>query len=194
MPSHVTRLALLAATTLTLGLLTALCPAADHPNIVLIFTDDQGYGDVGCFGAEGFKTPHLDRMADEGMRFTDFYVNCPVCSGSRTALMTGCHYPRLSMAAVLFPGAKTGLNPAEITVAEMLKPQGYATACIGKWHLGHLPPFLPRVRGSTLTSASPTATTCRSTRPRSWRTISCFAKVGRPRGSNRRSRLATKCR
>ncbi len=121
--------------------------AAERPNIVLIFTDDQGYGDVGCYGAEGFKTPHLDRMAEQGMRFTDFYVGCPVCSGSRTALLTGCHYPRLSMSAVLFPGAKTGLNPDEVTVAEVLRPLGYATACIGKWHLGHTPKFLPTRQG-----------------------------------------------
>ena len=121
--------------------------AAERPNIVLIFTDDQGYGDVGCFGAEGFKTPNLDRMADEGTRFTDFYVNCPVCSGSRAALMTGCHYPRVSMKPVLFPVAKIGLHPEEITIAEVLKPLGYATACIGKWHLGHLPQFLPTRQG-----------------------------------------------
>ncbi len=135
-----------------LGVAVALgaSPAArsdDRPNVVLIFTDDQGYGDVGCFGATGFRTPNLDRMAEEGMRFTDFYVNCPVCSGSRAALMTGCYYPRVSMSAVLFPGARIGLNPNEITIAEVLKAQGYATACIGKWHLGHLPRFLPTRQG-----------------------------------------------
>jgi arylsulfatase A-like enzyme len=125
----------------------AAASAARRPNVVLIFTDDQGYGDVGCFGAEGFKTPNLDRMAEEGMRFTDFYVACPVCSGSRAALMTGCHYPRVSMSPVLFPNAKIGLHPDEITVAEVVKPLGYATACIGKWHLGHLPEFLPTRQG-----------------------------------------------
>jgi len=123
-------------------------PKAERPpNVILIFTDDQGYGDIGCYGAKGFKTPNLDRMAKEGMRFTDFYVNCPVCSGSRTALMTGCHYQRLSMAAVLFPRSSKGLHPDETTVAEVLKSQGYATACIGKWHLGHLPPCLPTNQG-----------------------------------------------
>jgi arylsulfatase A len=132
---------------LTFASATSLAAAADRPNIVLIFTDDQGYGDVGCFGAEGFKTPHLDRMAEEGMRFTDFYVACPVCSGSRTALLTGCHYRRVSMGAVLFPGSRIGLHPDEITIAEVLKPLGYQTACIGKWHLGHLPPFLPTRQG-----------------------------------------------
>ncbi len=121
--------------------------AGERPNIVLIFTDDQGYGDVGCFGAEGFTTPNLDRMAVEGMKFTDFYVNCAVCSGSRAALMTGCHYQRVSMQPVLFPNSRIGLHPDEITVAEVLKSQGYATACIGKWHLGHLPQFLPTQQG-----------------------------------------------
>jgi len=127
--------------------LPAAVAAEQHPNIVLIFTDDQGYADVGCFGAKGFRTPNLDRMAREGMKFTDFYVNCPVCSGSRAALMTGCYYPRVSMQPVLFPNARIGLNPEEITIAEVLKSQGYATACIGKWHLGHLPPFLPTRQG-----------------------------------------------
>jgi len=125
----------------------AAATAEQRPNIVLIFTDDQGYGDVGCFGARGLRTPNLDRMAQEGMRFTDFYVNCPVCSGSRAALMTGCYYPRVSISPVLFPNARIGLNPEEITIAEVLKSQGYATACIGKWHLGHLPPFLPTRQG-----------------------------------------------
>ena len=126
---------------------TGAALGAERPNFVVIFTDDQGYGDVGCFGAKGFQTPNLDRMAAEGTKFTDFYVGCPVCSGSRTALMTGCLYKRVNMGAVLFPGSKIGLNPDEITVAEVLKPQGYATACIGKWHLGHLPKFLPTRQG-----------------------------------------------
>lgn len=120
---------------------------AKRPNIVLIFTDDQGYADIGCYGAAGFKTPNLDRMAVEGMRFTDFYVGCPVCSGSRTALLTGCHYQRLNVPAVLFPGSRKGLNPDEITIAEVLKPLGYRTAIIGKWHLGHHKPFLPTNQG-----------------------------------------------
>ena len=147
MSARLTGLASAALVALALGPATGLLQAAERPNVVLIFTDDQGYGDVGCFGAEGFQTPNLDRMAEEGMKFTDFYVNCPVCSGSRAALMTGCHYPRVSMSPVLFPGAKIGLHPNEITLAEVLKPRGYATACIGKWHLGHLPPFLPTRQG-----------------------------------------------
>jgi arylsulfatase A-like enzyme len=119
----------------------------DKPNIILIFTDDQGYGDIACYGAAGFKTPATDRMAQEGMKFTDFYVNCPVCSGSRAALLTGCHFQRVNIAPVLFPGSKRGLHPDEQTIAEVLKPQGYATACIGKWHLGHLAPCLPTMQG-----------------------------------------------
>lgn len=121
--------------------------AAQKPNVILIFIDDLGYGDVGFNGAKGPKTPNLDRMAAEGMKFTDFYVGCAVCSGSRTALLTGCHYQRLSMAPVLFPNSKQGLHPDEVTVAEMLKTVGYKTACVGKWHLGHLPPCLPTQQG-----------------------------------------------
>ncbi len=118
-----------------------------RPNVVLIFIDDMGYGDVGFNGATVPKTPHLDQMAAEGMKFTDFYVGCAVCSGSRTALLTGCHYQRLSMAAVLFPQSNQGLHPDEVTLADMLKATGYRTACVGKWHLGHLPPCLPTYQG-----------------------------------------------
>jgi arylsulfatase A-like enzyme len=117
------------------------------PNIVIIFIDDMGYGDVGFNGATGPKTPNLDRMAEEGMIFSDFYVGCAVCSGSRTALMTGAHYQRLSMNAVLFPQSSQGLHPDEQTIADMLKGNGYKTACVGKWHLGHLPPCLPTYQG-----------------------------------------------
>jgi arylsulfatase A len=125
----------------------ALAQAADRPNVVLIFIDDMGYGDVGFNGATGPKTPNIDRMAAEGMRFDSFYVGCPVCSGSRTALLTGCHYQRLSVNAVLFPNSTHGLHPDEVTVAEVLKAAGYKTTCIGKWHLGHLPPCLPTDQG-----------------------------------------------
>lgn len=117
------------------------------PNFVIIFTDDQGYQDVGCFGSPNIETPNLDRMAAEGMRFTDFYVAASVCSPSRAALLTGCYPPRVGITKVLFPKDNIGLNPEEITIADILKGQGYATACIGKWHLGHLPQFLPTNNG-----------------------------------------------
>ncbi len=144
----------LGATGMCLALLAGLAPVAwcagappDRPNIILIFVDDMGYGDVGFNGAAEPKTPELDALAKEGMVFTDFYVGCAVCTGSRTALLTGCHYRRLSMAAVLFPTSKKGLHPDEVTLADMLKTAGYRTACIGKWHLGHLPPCLPADQG-----------------------------------------------
>lgn len=121
--------------------------ADDRPNVILIFVDDMGYGDVGFNGAKGPKTPNIDRMAAEGMNFTDFYVGCAVCSGSRTALLTGCHYQRLSMSPVLFPNSNKGLHPDEVTIADMLQGVGYKTGCIGKWHLGHLPPCLPANQG-----------------------------------------------
>ena len=117
------------------------------PNFVVIFCDDAGYADVGCFGAKGFETPNLDRMAAEGMRFTDFYAASALCSPSRAALMTGCYPPRVGIPRVLFPGSKDGLNPDETTIAELLKPRGYATACFGKWHLGHHQKFLPTHHG-----------------------------------------------
>jgi len=120
---------------------------ADKPNFIIIFTDDQGYQDVGCFGSPHINTPNLDRMAAEGMKFTDFYAAASVCSPSRAALLTGCYPPRVSITKVLFPRDSIGLNPEEITIADILKAQGYATACVGKWHLGHLPQFLPTSNG-----------------------------------------------
>jgi len=120
---------------------------ADKPNFVIIFTDDQGYQDVGCFGSPSIQTPNLDRMAAEGMKFTDFYVAASVCSPSRAALLTGCYPPRVGITKVLFPRDTMGLNPEEVTIADVLKGRGYTTACIGKWHLGHLPEFLPTSNG-----------------------------------------------
>ena len=121
---------------------------AERPNVVIIFTDDQGYGDVGVYGAEGYETPHLDQMAAEGIRFTDFYVAGPVCTPSRAALLTGSYPKRVGLAhRVIFPYHQIGLNPDEVTIAEVLKPLGYATAAIGKWHLGHEAPFLPTQQG-----------------------------------------------
>ena len=123
--------------------------AADtKPNFVIIFADDQGYGDLGCFGSEKIKTPHIDRIAKEGRRFTNFMVASPVCTPSRAALLTGCYPKRVGMHQhVLFPSSKKGLNPSEHTIADHLKSQGYATACFGKWHLGHHPETLPRQNG-----------------------------------------------
>ncbi len=118
-----------------------------RPNIVIIFTDDQGYEDVGVFGAKGFKTPNLDRMAAEGRRFTDFHVAQAVCSASRTALLTGCYPNRLGIHGALGPGSKHGIADGEMTLAELVKQRGYATAIYGKWHLGDRAPFLPTRHG-----------------------------------------------
>ncbi len=120
---------------------------ASRPNVIVIFTDDQGYQDLGCYGSPNLKTPHLDRLAREGMRFTDFYSADPVCTPSRAALLTGCYPQRVGNLNVLWPDSTVGLNPDETTLAELLKVNGYATACIGKWHLGHLPKFLPMNHG-----------------------------------------------
>jgi len=125
------------------------------PNVILINCDDLGYGDLGCYGSELNRTPHLDRMADEGVRFTDFYATSPVCSPSRAALMTGCYPLRVGfggkasggLGGVLFPGWSVGLNPTEITIARLLSDQGYATKLVGKWHLGDQPAFLPTSHG-----------------------------------------------
>ncbi|MDP6040127.1 MAG: sulfatase-like hydrolase/transferase, partial [Candidatus Latescibacteria bacterium] len=126
--------------------------AEQRPNVILIFCDDLGYGDLGCFGSEVNATPRLDQMAEEGMRFTDFYVAAPVCSPSRAALMTGCYPKRVDLAfgtsrGVLFPGDAKGLSPDEVTIASLLKTEGYATKIIGKWHLGDQPEFLPTSHG-----------------------------------------------
>ncbi len=123
------------------------------PNFIIIFCDDLGYGDLGCFGSQKNRTPNLDRMADEGVRFTSFYVTSGVCTPSRASLMTGCYPRRVNMhqnddgLCVLFPVNKKGLNPDEITIADVLKEQGYATACIGKWHLGDQRRFLSTRQG-----------------------------------------------
>lgn len=118
------------------------------PNIIIFFTDDQGYADVGCFGAEGFETPYLDKLASEGVRFTDFYVPATVCTPSRAGLLTGKYPLRVGLhEAVLFPYSENGLSPEEYTMAEMLQSKGYATACIGKWHLGHKEKFMPNSQG-----------------------------------------------
>lgn len=121
---------------------------AEKPNFIIIFTDDQGYGDMGVYGAKGFTTPNLDAMAKKGVRFTDFYVPATVCTPSRAGLLTGCYPKRVGLhKAVLFPFSDQGLNPAEITLPEMLEPRGYRSACIGKWHLGHHKIFMPGKQG-----------------------------------------------
>lgn len=143
-------------TTLALTLLFAFATstrAADTrpPNIVIVYADDLGYGDLGCFGHPTIRTPNLDRMAKEGMRFTQFYSAACVCTPSRAALMTGRLPVRNGMCSdrrrVLFPNSGGGIPATEVTLAEALKEKGYATACIGKWHLGHLPQFLPTSNG-----------------------------------------------
>ena len=116
------------------------------PNIVIIFIDDLGYADIGPFGATKQRTPNLDRMAREGMKLTSFYA-APVCSVSRAQLLTGCYGVRVSVPGVFFPGQPNGLNPAEFTIAERLKERGYATQCVGKWHVGDQPEFLPTRQG-----------------------------------------------
>ena len=121
--------------------------AGKPPNFVVIFTDDQGYQDVGCFGSPKIKTPNLDCMAAEGMKLTDFYSAASVCTPSRAALLTGCYPTRVSLPSVLFPRSNIGLSPDEITIAEILKGKGYATLCIGKWHLGFQKQFLPTHHG-----------------------------------------------
>jgi arylsulfatase len=117
------------------------------PNVIIVFIDDEGYGDVGCYGATGFETPNIDKLANEGMRFTNYYAAQPVCSASRAGLLTGCYPNRIGFSGALFPQNTTGLNSKELTMAEMFKEQGYATACFGKWHLGWQKEFLPLQHG-----------------------------------------------
>jgi len=120
--------------------------AARPPNIVLIYCDDLGYGDLGVYGSR-IRTPNLDRMAGQGMRFTQFLSANPVCSPSRASLLTGRYPTRVGVPRVLFPQDTTGLPDSETTIAQMLKAKNYKTMCVGKWHLGHLPQYLPMNRG-----------------------------------------------
>ncbi len=123
--------------------------AADQsrPNIVLIFADDLGYSDVGCFGAKDIRTPNIDRLANEGTRFTSFYVSQPVCTASRASLMTGCYANRIGLAGALNHTSKVGIHDDEVLLPELLQKRGYATAIFGKWHLGHQPKFSPTRHG-----------------------------------------------
>jgi arylsulfatase len=122
-------------------------PRPSRPNIVLIVTDDQGYGDVGCFGASRLQTPHLDRLAAEGTRFTSFYVSQPVCTASRASLLSGCYANRISLFGALNHVSNVGIAARETLLPEICKEQGYATAIFGKWHLGHRPAFSPLRHG-----------------------------------------------
>ena len=117
------------------------------PNVIIIFTDDQGYQDVGCFGATDIKTPHLDQMAKDGIRLTDFYAAQAVCSASRAGLLTGCYPNRIGVHGAFMPSSKQGLNLSETTIAEMLKEIDYKTGIFGKWHLGDHPEFMPNKQG-----------------------------------------------
>ena len=138
---------------LTLFGMWALHAAAAAPNYVLIFCDDLGYGDLGCYGSTKNRTPRIDAMAKEGMRFTSFLSSSPVCTPSRASLLTGCYARRVGMHEdftghwVLIPRSRRGMHADEWTLPEMLKAKGYATACIGKWHLGDQPPHLPTAHG-----------------------------------------------
>lgn len=138
---------ILAALALLAGPVAAQEKLKRPPNVIIVYADDLGYGDLGCFGAKKIKTPNLDRMAKEGTRFTNFYVAQAVCSASRAALMTGKYSNRAGILGALGPANKNGLAREHTTIAEMLKTLGYAASMIGKWHLGHLPQFLPTQRG-----------------------------------------------
>ena len=119
-----------------------------RPNVIFILVDDQGYYDLGCYGATEVKTPRVDALAQKGVRFTDYYAAAPICSPSRAGLLTGC-YPRRTGSEIWVhrPDAKEGIPPSRLTLAELFKDAGYATACIGKWHLGFQEQFLPKKQG-----------------------------------------------
>ena len=121
---------------------------ADPPNVVVVFADDQGFGDIGCFGSPYIETPNLDGMASEGAKFTSCYAGAPICTPSRASLLTGSYPARVGLEEwVLFPGDEEGLHPDEVTIPEVLDEAGYASTCLGKWHLGDREPFLPTNHG-----------------------------------------------
>ncbi|WP_234572925.1 sulfatase family protein [Rhodohalobacter sp. 614A] len=129
------------------GNLVAAQENTSNPNIILIYMDDMGYGDIGSTGAMNYQTPNIDKMASEGMRFTNFYTVSPICSASRAALLTGSYPTRIGITGALMPNADIGINSNEVTIAELLKDQGYATGMVGKWHLGDAQKFLPLQHG-----------------------------------------------
>lgn len=159
LPGWILRVMTLFAAMAAIGLPTSVTKAEESrnpsgvPNFIIIFCDDLGYSDIGCFGSKLHRTPRIDRMAKEGTKFTSFYVTSGVCSPSRSSLMTGCYPRRVNLhqddrgAWVLFPRGNRGLHPDEVTIAEVLKDANYATAIIGKWHLGDQPRFLPTRQG-----------------------------------------------
>ncbi len=160
------------------------------PNIVLILADDLGYGDVGCFGAKDIRTPNLDRMAAAGMQFTDLYVAAPLCSPSRAALLTGRQPARCGVPYVLFPAEHQGLPPEEITLAELLKPVGYVTGMVGKWHLGWRRELRPQRQGFDESSPRTTArirvipprrTGTRNSPAAPWAAATAHSAAARPR-------------
>jgi arylsulfatase A-like enzyme len=143
-----TRVGLLAFALAAAAGTAGAAPARERtPNVVVIFMDDMGYADIGPFGAKAYATPNLDRLAQEGRRFTDFYVTQAVCSASRAGLMTGCYNVRVGIQGALGPRSKTGIGDGEVTIAQICKQKRYATACYGKWHLGDAPKFLPLQHG-----------------------------------------------
>ena len=149
--------------------------AATKPNIIVIFTDDQGYGDLGCYGSPNISTPNIDRMAAEGLRFTSFYA-APFCGPSRAQLMTGCYPSRVSHARNPVPNSNWGLNPNEITVAELLKGAGYATMCIGKSRSTSTSPSLCRTCRFSFPRSSPANPCAAFTATSSWNWIGAPAR------------------
>lgn len=135
-------------TLLLCSLSPAPASAVNRPNVVFIFVDDQGYYDLGCYGATEIQTPNIDRLAREGIQFTDYYAAAPICSPSRAGLLTGCYPRRVGLATwVQRADSPRGLHADELTIAELFSQNGYRTACIGKWHLGFHEPFLPQQQG-----------------------------------------------